>query len=376
MQRGYIKLWRKIQDDPLWTETRVFSKAEAWLDILMAVQHSEEPQTVIIGMQTITVSQGETVRSQETWAYRWKWTRGKVRRFLELLQKTNKIRLKNEQKTSRITILNWDIYNKSRPDNGQKMNSKRTANEQQMDTDKKAKNAENDKNSSANSNFSDSEKEAAELVDAQLRLFPAAKPEHRPGLLTKCRDLLQTYRPEQIQAVISECSGRASQGDGWGVILTCMPYADKKIREAAYQENARKDRAENPAIPRQQPAKPKRFPMVKRGRIIFDPETFDKLAKLHRENPEQARAFLESLPKADESPGDPKEGPDHTSETIPAIPAQTNTPKVKEKAMFKEPTPEEKARAEKAAARLKAGILQSSIEPETGTDTGPAGSTE
>lgn len=135
MQRGYIKLWRKMQDDPLWTEARIFSKAEAWLDILMAVQHSEA-QTVIIGMQMITVNQGEAVRSQETWAYRWKWSRGKVQRFLSLLQETNKIRVKNEHATSRITVLNWGIYNKSRSANEQHSSSVRAANERRSSTDK------------------------------------------------------------------------------------------------------------------------------------------------------------------------------------------------------------------------------------------------
>ena len=80
MQQGWIKLHRKIQDDVFWKESREFSKLEAWLDILLEVQHSET-QSVILGFQIFKVERGESLKSYSTWASRWNWTLSKTKRY-------------------------------------------------------------------------------------------------------------------------------------------------------------------------------------------------------------------------------------------------------------------------------------------------------
>jgi len=69
--RGWIALHRKIQDNFLWKEPRVFSKAEAWIDILMEAQHSPEPQEVGFGMTVLRCNYAECLKSIATWAARW-----------------------------------------------------------------------------------------------------------------------------------------------------------------------------------------------------------------------------------------------------------------------------------------------------------------
>lgn len=129
MDRGWIKLWRKFQENPLWREHRTFSKAEAWIDILMEVQSAKEDREIIIGNKVFIQHRGESLRSLDSWARRWKWTKSKTRRVLMLFQRSNQIRIANETQTIRLTVCNFDLYNDMRNANETQMKRKRNASE-------------------------------------------------------------------------------------------------------------------------------------------------------------------------------------------------------------------------------------------------------
>jgi len=116
MKRGYLALYRKIQDHPFYKENRIFSKYEAWIDILMEVQHSLEPKEVIIGMSCHVCNYGDSLKSVKTWSKRWGWTESKTRRYFILLQKMNQIRTKSEGKTTRLSVINYSSYDPKRRD--------------------------------------------------------------------------------------------------------------------------------------------------------------------------------------------------------------------------------------------------------------------
>ncbi len=121
MNRGFIKLYRKIQDNFLWQENRTFSKAEAWIDILMEIRHDPDPTTVLIGMTPYQCHRGESIKSSLTWSKRWGWSTGKVRRFLQMLKECGMIDIETDTKTTRIKVLNFDIYNKMADDSFKSM---------------------------------------------------------------------------------------------------------------------------------------------------------------------------------------------------------------------------------------------------------------
>jgi len=110
MDRGYFALWRKFQEHRFWKEKRVFSKAEAWIDILWETQHKKEPQQVVFGMKVLICNYGESLKSIRTWAKRWGWGRPKTHRFLKLLQNMRQIDTVSETVTTRITVLNYKEY--------------------------------------------------------------------------------------------------------------------------------------------------------------------------------------------------------------------------------------------------------------------------
>jgi len=110
MHRGYLALWRKSQDHPFFKERRIYSKWEAWLDMLLEARHKKEPKDVIIGMQVVTCKYGESIYSLQTWGIRWGWSPTKVKRFFDLLTRMNQIRYESVIVTTRVSILNYNKY--------------------------------------------------------------------------------------------------------------------------------------------------------------------------------------------------------------------------------------------------------------------------
>ncbi len=131
MNRGYFALWRKFQDHRFWKEKRVFSKAEAWIDLLWEVQHNKEPQQVLLGksnMVCLTCHYGESLKSLRTWAGRWGWSKNRVQRFLKLLKSMSQIDTVSETVTTRIKVLNYRQYDPRYSLNGTETGQKRDSN--------------------------------------------------------------------------------------------------------------------------------------------------------------------------------------------------------------------------------------------------------
>lgn len=150
MKRGYLAVYRKIQDHPFYKEKRVFSKYEAWLDILIEARHSTEIEKVLIGMKTVDCGYGQSVKSLRTWGGRWGWTAKKVSRFFNLLEEMNQIRHESVTVTTRITVLNYSKYNLERhadvTQGKHKGNAKETQGKHAWDTDKHYNHVNNENN--------------------------------------------------------------------------------------------------------------------------------------------------------------------------------------------------------------------------------------
>ncbi len=141
MHRGYFALWRRFEDHPFWKEPRVFSKAEAWIDILWQTQHEEEPKEIIFGMTVLTQHYGECLKSTRTWAKRWDWSEAKVRRFFKLLDKLGQLSAKNEIVTTRIKVINFEQYDPRRRANDAGATQERRTGDAQAATNKKVNTA-------------------------------------------------------------------------------------------------------------------------------------------------------------------------------------------------------------------------------------------
>jgi hypothetical protein len=146
MHRGYIKLWRSSVDNPMYF-SEPFTRWQAWNDLLLMANH--KPRDVRIRGILIHLSCGELLGGDDFLAQRWKWSRGKVRRFMsELSEKTvHQIVQRKSNVITVISIVNWDAYQSdstaystasSTTDGHQTV--------QQTDTPKNVENVEKEKN--------------------------------------------------------------------------------------------------------------------------------------------------------------------------------------------------------------------------------------
>jgi len=154
MEEGWISLNRKLQSHWIWKEKRVFSKAEAWIDILLMVNHSE--QKVTIKNTIYIVNRGESIMSLDSWGKRWNWNKSKVRRFLDVLQMELMVVSKNETQTTRLTVCNYDSYQTNGNAFETQMKRKRNANETQTTPNNNDNNINNKNNENKNDFLFDS----------------------------------------------------------------------------------------------------------------------------------------------------------------------------------------------------------------------------
>lgn len=131
---GYIPLSRKFFEHELWLEPRVFSRAEAFADLLRRVRFEANPGTLLIGAQSITIERGEVVASIRFLAKNWGWSKNKVDKFLDYLAFNGMItrRKPYESKSGTrngtatrtaptiIKVCNFDKYNPCYPKSGHK----------------------------------------------------------------------------------------------------------------------------------------------------------------------------------------------------------------------------------------------------------------
>lgn len=111
MSRGWISIHRKIQNSDLWNEKRVFSRLEAWLDILLCVNH--EPKEVIINNYKVICDSGQSVMSLYSWSKRWGWTISKVRNFFNYLVVNDMVSIdSHERKFQVLSVLHYRKYQK------------------------------------------------------------------------------------------------------------------------------------------------------------------------------------------------------------------------------------------------------------------------
>jgi hypothetical protein len=104
---GWIKLHRDLAQHWLWGDEQ-FTRGQAWVDLLLHANHSDKKFSV--KKQVIDVKRGQQARSELTLSATWKWSRGKVRRFLKQLENEHMIVQQTTHLTSIITICNYDDF--------------------------------------------------------------------------------------------------------------------------------------------------------------------------------------------------------------------------------------------------------------------------
>lgn len=109
MAEGWISLDRRLLDHWLW-QKKPFSPGQAWVDLLLLVNHKDEKAD--FGGKTITVKRGSRLTSIRILAARWGWSKDKTVRFLNVLEKDKMLIKKSDTKKTVITLVNYGNFQK------------------------------------------------------------------------------------------------------------------------------------------------------------------------------------------------------------------------------------------------------------------------
>lgn len=108
MNRGFVKIYRRIEDTTLWADGEPFCKRAAWIDLILTANHKDN--SFVLGMQTMNIKRGQKWTSSAKLATRWNWGRRKVMSFLKLLESEGMIYLEITNRGLLITIVNYGVY--------------------------------------------------------------------------------------------------------------------------------------------------------------------------------------------------------------------------------------------------------------------------
>ncbi len=128
MDDTFFKVWRRLLKTDLWLG-EIFTRGQAWVDLIGLANWA--PGIVVIRGVKVQVQRGQVSWTEVALAERWRWSRGKVRRFLSEMKEEQQTEQQGDNRTSLITILNYSDHQGGGTANGtamkQQQNSKKTA---------------------------------------------------------------------------------------------------------------------------------------------------------------------------------------------------------------------------------------------------------
>lgn len=148
--KGWIKLYRQIQDCEIWfcDQEEPFDRRSAWIDLLLLANHRDK-NTIFDG-KAIVIQRGKYLCSVRKLAERWGWGKDKTLNYLRLLENLGMIKKESDSRKTLLTIVNYDIYQGEDTDsqtvNRQSTDSQQTVSRQSPATNKNIKNYKNEKN--------------------------------------------------------------------------------------------------------------------------------------------------------------------------------------------------------------------------------------
>lgn len=114
--KGYIRLYRDIRSHWIWSDPDYL---RAWVDLLMMVNH--EDKQILFNKKLITVKRGSRITSIRKLAERWGWSRGRVSRFLDMLEQDSMIATRRTTQKTLINVINYSFYQSEKTKRGPRM---------------------------------------------------------------------------------------------------------------------------------------------------------------------------------------------------------------------------------------------------------------
>ncbi|UIK39220.1 DnaD domain protein [Staphylococcus epidermidis] len=152
---GWISLHRSIQKHWLFEEKRKFSRFEAWIDILMMANHTDNK--IMHDGDLITVKRGQRITSLRQLGERWSWSITKVDKYLKILESDGMLDVKKDTKKTVLTVVNYDDYQDEDLKKRRRNDSEKTEKKHRSNTEKTQKKTNNNDNKENNENNDDND---------------------------------------------------------------------------------------------------------------------------------------------------------------------------------------------------------------------------
>ena len=177
MEKGWIKLYRKLLDNPVFDNPNLL---RVWLWCLLKASHEHHQQ--MVGLQVVDLEPGQFVTGRFKGANELGINPSTFYKYLKTLEKMEMISLKSNNKITIVTVENWRKYQVEDVETYQQSNNKITTTYQQNNTNKNDNNGKNDKNGKeiykyiveylnekADKNFRATTKKTQSLINARIR---------------------------------------------------------------------------------------------------------------------------------------------------------------------------------------------------------------
>jgi uncharacterized phage protein (TIGR02220 family) len=136
---GYIKLYRKLLDNPIICKDSDY--LAVWIYLLLNATHKEYP--ALFKGEKITLRPGQLITGRKSIADKLNISESKVQRILKSFENEHQIEQQPSNQNRLITIVNWQEYQSNEQQIEQPMNNERTTSEQRVNTNKNDKNDKN-----------------------------------------------------------------------------------------------------------------------------------------------------------------------------------------------------------------------------------------
>lgn len=106
--RGWIMLYRDIQQSAIWMTNEPFDVRSAWIDMIMMANH--EDKEIILRSGRKVIKRGQFHTSIYKLADRWHWSRNRVRHFLGTLNECTMAHTERTTGGTTVTIVNYNKF--------------------------------------------------------------------------------------------------------------------------------------------------------------------------------------------------------------------------------------------------------------------------
>ena len=107
--KGYIYLYRSIQENTIWADGTPFDRRSAFIDMIFMANYKDKELIFRGGMEKI-IKRGQFHTSIERLANRWLWSPNKVRRYLALLNELGMVHIDGTTRGTTVTIVNYEDF--------------------------------------------------------------------------------------------------------------------------------------------------------------------------------------------------------------------------------------------------------------------------